>query len=251
MVAQSEPKTALEAPPPNRGPRRKSAKLLDKAAPGPTPRTRRKQHERVAESDGRMMAAALRLIGERGYRGTSLAAIGEAAGYSRGLVHERYGSKSGLLWALVKQILRTWNEESRARDRQRGAGGTAPHAPHAAHSAIDALCDLLDNHHRAVFEDRGIRTFYALMFEALGPTPDLLPEFQQLHRRFRADIERIIRAGVKAGTIRAGVDARAQAALLLAAQRGLAFQWLLDPEGFSLAAAYDELKGNLRRSLAP
>jgi AcrR family transcriptional regulator len=209
------------------------------------PRARRKQHERVAESDRRMMEAALRLIGERGYRGTSLAAIGEEAGYSRGLVHERFGSKSGLLWALVKQMLRVWNHESRsqARDRAKGDGSSS--------TGIDGLCELLDNHRRAVLEDRGIRTLYALMFEALGPTPDLLPEFRELHRGFRADIERRVRAGVQAGTIRADVDPKAQAALLLAAQRGLAFQWLLDPDGFSIEAAYDELKRNLRRTLAP
>ena len=205
-------------------------------------RPRRKQHERVAESDRKMLAAALRLIGERGYRGTSLAAIGEAAGYSRGLVHERFGSKSGLLWALVKQILRVWNHESKARGSALIGG---------AHSGIDALCDLLDNHRRAVLEDRGIRTFYALMFEALGPTPDLLPEFRELHRTFRSDIERTVRAGVQTGTIRADVDPQAQAALLLAAQRGIAFQWLLDPEGFAIEAAYEELKRNLRRTLAP
>src|ERR1700753_1547891 len=83
-----------------------------KAVRGRPPR--RTQGERVAESDRKMFAAALRLIGERGYRGTSLAAIGEEAGDSRGLVHERFGSKAGLLWALVKQLLRAWNQEGRA-----------------------------------------------------------------------------------------------------------------------------------------
>lgn len=202
------------------------------------PRKRRTQPERVAESDRRMLAAALRLIGERGYRGTSLAAIGEAAGYSRGLVHERFGSKAGLLWALVKHMLRVWNLDSRARG-------------HTGHAGIEALCDQLDNHRRAVEEEKGIRAFYALMFEALGPTPDLLPEFRGLHREFRAEIEKTLRAGIAAGLIRSDVDPKAQAAILLAAQRGIAFQWLLDPEGFPLAAAYEELKRNLRRTLAP
>jgi AcrR family transcriptional regulator len=201
------------------------------------PKKRRTQPERVAESDRRMLAAALRLIGERGYRGTSLAAIGEAAGYSRGLVHERFGSKAGLLWTLVKQMLRTWNLDSRAR----GATG---------HVGIDALCDLLDNHRRAVGQERSIRAFYALMFEALGPTPDLLPEFRGLHREFRAEIEKTLRTGIAAGLIRKDIDVGAQAAILLASQRGIAFQWLLDPEGFPLDAAYEELKRNLRRTLA-
>lgn len=199
---------------------------------------RRTQTERVAESDRRMLAAALRLIGERGYRATTLAAVGEAAGYSRGLVHERFGSKEGLLWALVKQMLRVWNHESRelSSHPQRG---------------VDALCEQLDNHRRAIEQDRGIRAFYALMFEALGPTPDLLPELRELHRTFRSDIENLIRAGIADGSVRADVDPPAQATLLLGAQRGIAFQWLLDPEGFSLAAAYEELKRNLRRTLSP
>jgi AcrR family transcriptional regulator len=242
MPAQTESK----APPARRA---KAAGLQEKTDRSGA-RPRRKQHERVAESDRKMMSAALRLIGERGYRGTSLAAIGEEAGYSRGLVHERFGSKSGLLWALVKQMLRVWNHESKARGSAL-IGGAHSGTHGKRWSASDALCDLLDNHRRAVVEDRGIRTFYALMFEALGPTPDLLPEFRELHRAFRADIERTVRAGVQAGTIRADVDPQAQAALLLAAQRGIAFQWLLDPEGFPIDAAYEELKRNVRRTLAP
>jgi AcrR family transcriptional regulator len=252
MPAQTDSKPRVRTDP------ERAAKLAQRAAKPAQPkanpessgasRPRRKQHERVAESDRRMMEAALRLIGERGYRGTSLAAIGEEAGYSRGLVHERFGSKSGLLWALVKQMLRVWNHESRSHARDRAK---PEKADGSTSSAIDGLCELLDNHRRAVLEDRGIRTLYALMFEALGPTPDLLPEFRELHRGFRAEIERMVRAGMAAGTIRADVDPKAQAALLLAAQRGLAFQWLLDREGFSIEAAYDELKRNLRRTLAP
>jgi AcrR family transcriptional regulator len=212
------------------------ARVTESGEKHPAPK-RRTQQERVAESDQKMLAAALQLIAERGYRGTSLAAIGEAAGYSRGLVHERFGSKAGLLWALTKHILRVWNQESRAHGPER--------------TGIDALCDMLDNHRRAIEEDRGIRSFYALMFEAIGPTPDLQPEFRKLHVRFRSDIEKLLRKGIEAGEIRADIDPAAQAALLMSTQRGIAFQWLLDPSAFSLAAVYEEQKQNLRKALAP
>ena len=215
-----------------------SSESVTKSAGRSAKKHRRTQPERVAESDRRILAAALRLVGERGYRGTSLAAIGEAAGYSRGLVHERFGSKAGLLWALVKRMVRVWNRESQAH----GATGRV---------GIEALCDLLDNHRRAVEENRGIRAFYALMLESLGPIPELQPEFGELHRRFRADIERILSDGIAAGFIRADIDPRLQAVILLGTQRGIAFQALLDPESFSLDAAYEELKRNLRRELAP
>lgn len=211
---------SMESPPDNARPRRRS------------------QAERTAESDRRMLEAALRLIGQRGYQATSLAAIGEEAGYSRGLVTERFGSKAGLLWVLVKQLLRGWN--------QRGRELSDP-----GHTGIAALVDILDNHRRALEADEGIRAFYALMFEATGATPEMRPEFQALHHTFRGDMQKILREGIEAGEIRADIDPAAQAALLMGTLRGIAFQWLLDEQAFSLEAAYSELKQNLRRSLAP
>ncbi|HKP63133.1 MAG TPA: TetR/AcrR family transcriptional regulator [Polyangiales bacterium] len=210
----------------------------DPPPPEEKARPRRTQAERTAESDRRMLRAATELIGERGYQGTSLAAIGERAGYSRGLVHERFGSKAGLLWVLVKNMLRVWNQQGRARSK-------------SDHVGIDALCDMLDNHKHAIQRDEGIRAFYALLFEVLGPIPELLPEFQKLHRDFRADIERILRGGIAAGVVRADIDPAAQAMVLMGTLRGVAIQWLLEPDAFPLESTYESIKQNLRRSLAP
>ena len=198
---------------------------------------RRKQPERVAKSDAAMLSAAMRLIAERGYRGTSLAAIGELSGYSRGLVTARFGSKAGLLSALVKGMLWSWKHS--ARDR----GTTRP-------SGLDALHALLDNHRRALEADRGMRTFYALLFEAVGPTPDLRPQFSELDQEFRSRIERSLNEGIASGLIRSDVDVQAQATLILSALRGIGFQWLLDPAGFPVAATYDELERSLIRTLS-
>lgn len=198
---------------------------------------RRTQAERTAESDERMLKAALKLIGERGYRGTSLAAIGEAAGYSRGLVHERFGSKDGLLWVLVQNMMLGFGREVRTKE--------------AGLVGIDRLCSVVDSHRAALEHHAEVRAFYALMFEALGPIPQLQPEFQRLHDTFRESIEGMVREGIAAGAISAEVDPKAQAVVLLGALRGIGFQWLLQPESFSLDAAYRELKRSLRRSLAP
>ena len=204
-------------------------------APTGEVRARRTQAERTAESDKRMLRAALKLIGQRGYTGTSLAAIGEEAGYSRGLVTERFGSKDGLLWVLVKNMLRSYRHDVRASE--------------GARVGVDRLCSVLDSHKRAVERNEPIRALYALMFEAMGPIPQLQQEFQRLHDGFRASIERTVREGIEAGVIRADVDPAAQAVLLLGTLRGIGFQWLLDSGAFSLDTAYAELKQNLRRSL--
>jgi AcrR family transcriptional regulator len=215
----------------------KTEDSADVAASRRPTRARRTQAERTAESDQRMLRAALKLIGQRGYSGTSLAAIGAEAGYSRGLVNERFGSKDGLLWVLVKNMLRAYRRDVRASE--------------ASLSGVDRLCSILDAHRRAVELDEPIRALYALMFEAMGPMPQLQPEFQKLHHGFRKDIEKTISEGMTAGVIRTDVDPAAQAVLLLGALRGIAFQWLLERGAFSLEAAYAELKSNLRRTLSP
>jgi len=47
-----------------------------------------------------LLDAAADLIAEGGYEAMTLAAVGERAGYSRGLVTARFGSKDQLLEAL-------------------------------------------------------------------------------------------------------------------------------------------------------
>ena len=65
---------------------------------------RRSQAARRGESDRRMLRAAERLIARHGVAGTSLADVGIAAGYSRGLPVERFGSKVGLIKAVLEAM---------------------------------------------------------------------------------------------------------------------------------------------------
>ena len=66
------------------------------------------QAERTAISDRAMLDAAIDLILEHGTDKTTLAAIGDRAGYSRGLATYRFGSKAGLFDEVCKSISRGW-----------------------------------------------------------------------------------------------------------------------------------------------
>src|SRR3546814_16607688 len=69
---------------------------------------RRTQEERTALSDQRMTDAAVALIVEHGIAAATLAAIGERAGYSRGLVTHRFGTKARLLAHLHDPFVADW-----------------------------------------------------------------------------------------------------------------------------------------------
>src|SRR3978361_2083635 len=60
---------------------------------------------RAELSTTRLLEAAAELIRDRGYEGTTLAAIGERAGYSHGLATRRFGSKEGLLGVLLDRLV--------------------------------------------------------------------------------------------------------------------------------------------------
>lgn len=64
---------------------------------------RRTQEERKSEAENALLDAAAELISEQGIVQTSLAQIGERAGYSRGLVNHHFGSKDVLIERLIER----------------------------------------------------------------------------------------------------------------------------------------------------
>ena len=71
---------------------------------------RRRQVERRAEAEQGLLAAAVRLFAARGIDQTSLADIGEEAGFSRGLVNHHFGTKAALVERLAEQTQRRFGE---------------------------------------------------------------------------------------------------------------------------------------------
>ena len=58
---------------------------------------RRTQEQRRAETERRVVDAATELIATSGSRRITLAQVGEAAGYSRGIVYHQFGSRERLV----------------------------------------------------------------------------------------------------------------------------------------------------------
>ncbi len=195
------------------------------------------QAERVAQSDRALIDAAIELIAERGYDRTTLALIGEKAGYSRGLVTQRFGGKEKLLWAVMREILDRWTTralEPRMADK---VGVVALQTVLAAY--LDA-CEKAPNR---------IRAYYALLREADGPVPAVRDTITRLHASERGHIAGLIRGGQRSGTVRADVDPNAEATVFLGVMRGVTMQWLLAPKAVDLVGALTQYGVTLERSL--
>lgn len=204
----------------------------------PTPR-RRTQQERRDEAERRLLEAAAQLIAESGTAAVTLAAVGERAGYSRGIVGHHFGTKATLMGHLVdavhREFFQSWSE-----------------AVDPSEAPTDQLRSLL-----AVFS--GLlqdlppihRAFLVLWADAAGAPPDIRANMATSDRIFRASIADIVLAGQTSGEFCRDRDASALAASIAGTLRGVALQLLIDPEGIDVVLTLAEFERALLLSLLP
>lgn len=196
---------------------------------------RRTQEDRREESDRRILRAATRLIARNGSAGTSLAEIGLAAGYSRGLPSERFGTKD----ALLRSVVATIEEAFQARlagDLGDKKGLAAVEARIGAH---------LDG---ALKGAAGVRALYLLYMESLTVAPDLHAQISQMGHDNRDGLANHLREAQRMGEIDRDIDPKAYAMVILGAIRGVITQWVIDPRAVDLLEAKAVLASMVRRS---
>src|SRR6476661_4101252 len=115
----------------------------------------------------------------------------------------------------------------------------------------EAIGRALRAHRRFLADDEGtMRLLFVLMFEALGPRPELTGEFARLHRNLRALATPWLEEAAARGELRDDVDPQSIVTLIIGALGGIVYQYLLDPEGLDLDRCYADLERVLDRGLA-
>jgi AcrR family transcriptional regulator len=182
-----------------------------------TASTRRTQEERTALSDLRMTQAAVALLLEGGIAAATLAAIGERAGYSRGLVTHRFGTKARLLASLHDIVVADWIARVQQAVGER--------------SGVEALDRVVDALYGFIEEAPDeIRAMYLLRYASIDPGAEFGTSVAKAHKAQRRDVQRWIEAGQKVGSIDAKIDAALAADLFCATVDGLIYRWLVTPK---------------------
>jgi AcrR family transcriptional regulator len=180
----------------------------------PTAAQRQTQAERRSESDRRLISAAIRLIARQGASGTSLADIGLAAGYSRGLPAERFGSKQVLLLALIDEF-DSWFQSRLARVLAGKTGLAALEARMGAH--IDGFVEYPE----------GAAAQYHLVLESLGLMPELHERVCELEATYRNGFIAHMKEAKAMGEIQQDIDDEQYAVMIQGTIRGIHMQSLL------------------------
>jgi AcrR family transcriptional regulator len=185
----------------------------------PSPARGLTQPERVEISSRRLVEAAAELIVEKGWEATTAAEIGRRAGYSRAMVHARYGSKDAILDAFflhdhVKQL--------------------SPE-PDPDATGLQEAVGHFDRVRRLFSDDQDfLRAMFVATFEGVKTTSPLRQRVQRWLQRGIDKVEAGLRRGVGDGSVRADVDIDRATSDLSAAIFGAAYLWTVLADGYDL-----------------
>lgn len=193
-------------------------------------RTRRRtQAERTALSDSRMFDAAMQLIVEQGTHATTLKAVGERAGYSRGLASSRFGSKDALFGQLVLHFNTQWTRELANKVGTRSGA-------HACLAALQAVEGFLASH------SRYMQAMYILWFESISSHNDVRSHLAAYHEIYRSDLAHWVEEGIANGEIDDSVDPDSYAFVFCSFIFGTIYQWLVAPEKVDLPRQFEAFR---------
>jgi len=196
----------------------------------------RTQAERTAIAETKMVLAAIELLNTVGIQGTTLVAIGEKSGYSRGLATHHFGSKAGLFRTVLKRLSAAWSKQ--LNKKLEGKTGLE-----AVEIAIDAHLAHALNH------PEYIRVQYILWGAAIDPASKFKPNAAEFMQIQRESVAVWIRDGQENGAIRKDIDPDHSAEQYYGGLIGINHQWLVSPD-FDLPAAYADFKRNFVRMLS-
>lgn len=197
---------------------------------------RRTQSDRRQQSEAELLRAAAELIAEQGVASATFENIGVRAGYSRGLVTQRFGSKQGLIEALIARLQARLEAQmdDRRLDQLNG---------------LEAILGFVDAFLTNLSRDGEMRAYFVLLAGAVADVSDLRAPFALAHKGAEERLEAMVQRGQAEGVIRAALNADAAALMVGSLLLGLSTQLLIDP-GMDLEPIRETSLAMLRSSFA-
>jgi AcrR family transcriptional regulator len=204
---------------------------------------RRTQLDRRNTTEQALLASARQLVAVQGVDRTSVADVGESAGYSRGSVNHRFGSKQALLHRLAHQTQQSVEGEFLA-------SGVLEYG--AAVPAVESIVVLANVYFEWVETgDDDACAFFTMWGAAFPHESALREQFVEFDKHFRDRFTLLIHAGQANGSVRSTVDAAEVSVVLVGMIRGIAAQRVVAPHLVDLQAVRATVESFVRRTLAP
>lgn len=185
----------------------------------------RRTKEEAQETRAHLLDAAERLFSEQGVTSTSLNDIARAAGVTRGALYHHFKNKTDLIEALLDRVMMPITEMRSC------AASAAPGDP-LSQIRLRAMHVL-----RQAVHDPHTRAVFTILFHKCEYV-DNVTAIKQRHLETRnecaVEVQTAFAAAIAAGQLPADLDPRNATLGLFSFIDGLVYNWLLDPEYFSL-----------------
>ncbi|MEN9717965.1 MAG: hypothetical protein RIQ99_843 [Pseudomonadota bacterium] len=176
---------------------------------------RRTQAQRRAESETRLLTAAAEVIASEGYLAATLERVGERAGFSRGLASRKYGSKDGLIEAVI------WHVSAHVHEQ-------VDHAIADLCSPLDQLLRLFDRFVELVQSDTRVKAYFVLFSAMIANRLDTRTVFDEVQHRFGERITALIIAAQADGTLPSTLPAAHTAFMVGCLLAGISIETAVD-----------------------
>ena len=195
----------------------------------PSPARGLTQPERVETSSRRLLKAAAELIVEKGWDATTAAEIGRRAGYSRAMVHARYGSKDAILEAFLHEYVKRLNPD-----------------PDPKNSGMDQVLAHFDRIEEIYTEDHELLlAMFVATFEAVKTTSPLRERVRDQLRSGAEKVEKGLRKGIRDGSVRSGIDIARAVNEISTAVFGIAFCWTALSDQYDLGRELTSVRARI------
>jgi len=195
----------------------------------PSPARGLTQPERVETSRRRLLQAAAELIVEKGWDATTAAEIGRRAGYSRAMVHARYGSKDAILEAFLHEYVKRLNPD-----------------PDPKTSGMDQVLAHFDRIEEIYTEDHELLlAMFVATFEAVKTTSPLRERVRDQLRNGAEKVEMGLRKGIRDGSVRSGIDIARAVNDISTAVFGIAFCWTALSDQYDLGRELTSVRARI------
>ncbi|MGD8584687.1 MAG: TetR/AcrR family transcriptional regulator [Chloroflexota bacterium] len=176
-----------------------------------------KHHERSVETQARILNAAETTFAQLGYDGTSVSAICQAAGVSKGAFYHHFNSKQ----ALFLQLLDRWLAGMDA--AMSLLGESSADVPERIMGMSGIISQLLRVREKELL-------LYLEFLNKAARDPEVWREIIKPYHRYRTAFAELLEQGNREGSLRQ-IDPAAGSALVIGLAIGLLIQGFLDPEG--------------------
>jgi len=181
--------------------------------------------KRVGNKRERIIAAAARFFGEKGYHNTTTAQIAEAAGVAAGTIYIYFSSKEELLVAVFEEFLGVHME------RLREGIASEQHPEARIRRLLQLGLELMEQNPDSA------RIFLSQLRQS---TEMIKMVAKRSSRAYKDIIEEVLEDGIRRGVCRK-MNVRATAAMLFGAFQMTVLDWVAEDCSYSLSSEADEL----------